>query len=639
MHIQSRVLYALLIFSILGLAGLAYAAGLGGTFLLDDYGTLPALGQWGRIDTFEKLFTYVNGGFAGPTGRPVALLSFALNAQTWPAHPAPFLATSIVLHLFNAIVLFAVIHRLACMCSVNKPYVFSSVAAAIWLLHPMHVSTVLYIVQRMAVLEATFNLMAIWAYLWLRGAIIQLRFGQAALAIVAVAFCSLLAVGSKETAILIPLQLLLIERLLLWRGANESNKWLTLCKWMLIYVPSAVVIGYLLNRWGQYWLTGISHSRREFTVWERQLSEFRIVAEYLWMFIMPKMQTAGVFHDGYLISKNLLNPVSTLISLMIHTTLITASVLLRRKMPLICFGVLWFYVGHVLESTVIQLELKFEHRNYLPIMGLAVSAAAAFLKLPWKKTYAQILLGLYLCVLASVLYLRASLWGNPLAAAEVWISENPKSYRAREFAAEVYSRAENGRHRAAYHLQAASAMSGNNPVVDIKLIVQVCDLQQVTDSWLASIAQGLPSAPMNWQVGTVLNNLLNKIVSGECNLSYAQYMSLADAALANKMYTSTLIGYQLKHNRAKAELLLGDAEKAGEMFLTQFNPKRTPLGLSMNQAILLASNNQLEWAFELIDRAIEARATGGIDSEFLLSQAVEIRDNIAAELNQAERSK
>src|SRR5690348_18139659 len=83
------------------LAALAYDQGLHGGFLFDDFANLPSLGATGPITRWDTFFRYVTSGTADPTGRPIALLSFLLDARDWPANPYPFKRTNLLIHLLN----------------------------------------------------------------------------------------------------------------------------------------------------------------------------------------------------------------------------------------------------------------------------------------------------------------------------------------------------------------------------------------------------------------------------------------------------------------------------------------------------------------------------------------------------------
>src|SRR5882724_7676272 len=77
----------------------ALAPGLSGGFLFDDYVNLPALGAYGPVDNLRTFALYLTSGHGDPTGRPLAMLSFLLEANDWPAIAAPFLYTNVLLHL------------------------------------------------------------------------------------------------------------------------------------------------------------------------------------------------------------------------------------------------------------------------------------------------------------------------------------------------------------------------------------------------------------------------------------------------------------------------------------------------------------------------------------------------------------
>ncbi|MCO6442370.1 MAG: hypothetical protein J5I81_15135, partial [Nitrococcus mobilis] len=92
---------ALALLALLTGAWLLYRRGLSGAFLFDDWSNLALLGDQGTIDSLTKIISYLLSGFAGPSGRPVALASFLLDANTWPAAAEPFKQTNVLLHLLN----------------------------------------------------------------------------------------------------------------------------------------------------------------------------------------------------------------------------------------------------------------------------------------------------------------------------------------------------------------------------------------------------------------------------------------------------------------------------------------------------------------------------------------------------------
>lgn len=105
----------LLVLSILCLlCTILYFPGLDSPFLFDDVPNLNALQHLhGLNPTDEGFREFVSSGQAGPLGRPVSLITFALQAADWPEHPAAFKAVNLALHLLNGALLYALAWMLA----------------------------------------------------------------------------------------------------------------------------------------------------------------------------------------------------------------------------------------------------------------------------------------------------------------------------------------------------------------------------------------------------------------------------------------------------------------------------------------------------------------------------------------------
>ncbi len=153
----------------LAVTWIVYVPGLTGGFVFDDFGTLPSLGDYGRVDNWTSFLRYLTSGIADPTGRPLAMLSFLIDADNWPADPASFKRTNVLIHLFNTALLFALLVRLGRLTLTTTAHTRTVAAAllgaAIWALHPLWASTVLYVVQREAMLSGMFILLGLLAYL------------------------------------------------------------------------------------------------------------------------------------------------------------------------------------------------------------------------------------------------------------------------------------------------------------------------------------------------------------------------------------------------------------------------------------------------------------------------------------------
>lgn len=413
------------------LTAAVYWSGLNGPFLFDDFINLADLGKFNGVRNLETLSAYLAGGSAGPLGRPVALLSFLIDDYTWPSVPRPFKLTNLELHLLTGLLLAWLGVLLARELARDDTAAAWTglLGAGLWLLHPLWVSTTLFVVQRMTILAALFTLAALIGYLKGRQRLAAGRpaSGYALMSAGTGAF-GLLAVFSKENAALLPVFVVLIEYLVFRPEQRRGLPGWWLWRWCL-WLPVAVLASYFALQ--------LSHDgsfpNRPFDRAERLLTEGRILVEYLYQLAVPRMQTGGLYHDDYPISHGLLDPPTTLAALLFIAALIGAAFYWRRTAPAAALGVLFFFAGHLIESTLFPLELYFEHRNYLPSMLLFFSLGYSIVALYRRyRLPAAGLAGALLVIYSGLTWSRAALWGDPLRLAMVWAEQAPYSVRAQE---------------------------------------------------------------------------------------------------------------------------------------------------------------------------------------------------------------
>jgi len=282
---SSRWTVLALLSGVLSLAWAAYHPGLSGDFLFDDYANLPALGDYGRIDSAAAFWRYITSGSADPTGRPLALLSFLIDADNWPADPYPFKRTSVLLHLLNGCLLFGLLAQLGKYTGrTTRDSDFAALfGAAMWLLHPLLVSTTLYVVQREAMLPATFVLLGLSGYVHGRELAVQGRVRGIALSAVAIGLCTILAVLSKANGALLPMLAWVLDSVLLRQQRvihPRTRHGFARLRATMLVAPSALLLAYLVYK--AY--SGLSHgilAERPWTLSERLLTEARVIVDYL----------------------------------------------------------------------------------------------------------------------------------------------------------------------------------------------------------------------------------------------------------------------------------------------------------------------------------------------------------------------
>ena len=438
-----RVLFVikrLIPFALIALiALLLYYPGFGGPFLLDDYpnvvnNTALHIGT----GSFSSLREAAFSSNAGPLHRPVAMLSFALNYYFDGLSPLYYKAVNIGIHLATALALFflteALLKRLA-VYEIASPNHLSTrqlaaLITALWVLHPLHVSTVLYVVQRMTELAALFSVIGVLLYVRGREMLIanKPRGGIILIALGAVG-CGSLAALSKENGALLPVLLLVVEALF-FRG-TRTNQPLAKLVFILLALQTAAIFAYLFYVWA-----GPFNPLRGFTPTERLLTETRILFSYAGQILLPRNEQMSLLNENTAVSRGLLEPLSTAVAVIALLALISGALWAARKnraIPFV-FGIGWFLAGHLLESTVIPLELRFEHRNYLPSYGI-IFAMGVFLNQwrPFANTRPRLKFALLAGLLISLslqLHTRATIWATPYDFLNHELNNNPESARA-----------------------------------------------------------------------------------------------------------------------------------------------------------------------------------------------------------------
>ncbi|MGC2165752.1 MAG: hypothetical protein WA632_07040, partial [Gallionella sp.] len=198
---------------------LVYLPGLHGAFVFDDTANIirNAQVEISHLD-IASLKSAAASGRSGPLLRPLSMMSFALNYHATGMDPYYFKLTNLAIHLCNGMGIFVLSWLLLnfygkrfghAIAAAYVPWIALTVSAA-WLLHPLNLTSVLYVVQRMTSLSALFTIWGLVLFLWGR---IRLYAGTSgwALILVSLVLFTPLAAFSKETGLLLPLFMLVAE--------------------------------------------------------------------------------------------------------------------------------------------------------------------------------------------------------------------------------------------------------------------------------------------------------------------------------------------------------------------------------------------------------------------------------------------
>ncbi len=584
-----------------------FAPALSGPFFFDDIAWLSKLGQNGGIDDAADALNFVTS-FSGFPGRPLAMASFLWDGGDWPANPYPFKRTNLLIHLLNGVLVFAWLRLLFRPLLVERANWAAWWVALLWLWHPMQLATIMPVVQRMTELAALFTLSGLIFYTYGRLIIANQPRRGLIYTGVGIGIFTPLAVLCKENGALLPLFALVMEFTLLRHAPlPESKLWLRRWRWwrsILLVAPLALLAGYFIWRWSQ--LTG--YSARSFTMEERLFTQTRALWSYTRQIFLPDMGWLTIYHDDFPKSMGWWRPPETIFSAF---GLIAALVLaLSRRWLWFSFGVLFFLAGQVLESSFIPLELYFEHRNYLPMVGLLSALVLAAMQIKGRLAGFMPLFALaYVALLTFASYQSAIIWGNEALLSQIWVAHHPESVRASQHSARYWSL--HGQFaQAAKVLEQAQQHHSQHAGLALQRMQMLCldDSASILDikEQAKRIRAIAPQSPVSFGVTDTLKKLAHLMKTEKCHgetLDAQQMHGIIDALLDNPMMVQSR-AMRANFYLAKADVWIHQhyLEPAILSLDKAYQANQKPF-IPLLQARLLLSADLNKEAMEYLDQA------------------------------------
>jgi len=413
----------------------AYFRAINGDLILDDL----------LFISHEKLAEYKYLTFYS---RSFSIATFALNYKIAGIDPTWFRTTNIFLHIITSLALYY-LTRLILMTPVIKDdfikknsFFIAAAVCVVFMLHPIHTGVVNYIVQRMALLAAMFSFIGYIFYI--KGA---LNSNKAFIYLPLSALSFLLALFSKENAIMAILLIPLFDYIFIsafdWQKIKHK-----LLIFLVILSCFIIIAVYKLNAAAIFnelisLYENINQPMRfygwmgidiDWTPLQYLLTELRIVSRYILLMVFP-VPAFMVFDysNAYPVSKSLFNPLTTILSLSFLFALIFLALKYLKRLPLVSFGILWFFITISLESfLMLGLDPYFEHRNYMPSFGIFLALIPFFASITSAKVRIKkefILLPLII-VLFLFTFTRNSAWVSAESLLTDTISKVPQNVRA-----------------------------------------------------------------------------------------------------------------------------------------------------------------------------------------------------------------
>lgn len=308
--------------------------------------------------------------------RPVACISLGLNWFFGQDHVFGYHLVNLVIHISTAWILFLVVKlifatpRLKGRLGPVEIETVSVLTALFWALHPIQVQAVTYIVQRMASMAGMFSILAIYFYFKARLTKGEKRHRLNFFLLAGLSY--VLALMSKENTVTLILCLPIFE--LLFFEHTLSRDFVKKIIGGLSFGCIFSLLAAMILRPEAYDFILNYYVNRPFTLSERVLTEQRILIIYLSQIFFPVPWRFSIEHDISL-STSLFSPWTTWAAILLNLLLIFSAVRMGKKHPFYSLAILFYYCNHLVESTVLPLELVFEHRNYLPSFFLFLPVA------------------------------------------------------------------------------------------------------------------------------------------------------------------------------------------------------------------------------------------------------------------------
>ena len=544
----------LILFFLLVLTFLVYQSGLYGDYEFDDLSNIVGNEKLENFSEFSwnGLYDIAFSGYSGPLKRPVSMGSFALNAVTTGlGQPLYFKLTNLVIHLANGILFYwllgLILQRLRSVVAVpfdvKTGLWIQCAATGIWLLHPINLTSVLYIVQRMTSLASGFTFIAIGLYVLGRERLLRQTGRQGWYLILGgLIGVGALAIFSKETGVLIPALMFVVE-IALFRFAcagPRDKKWLIIFFSVLVLIPTLAFLGATAMNLPHLYN---GYALRDFDMSDRLLTQARVLWFYLQLILMPTVSSLGIYHDDFGVSRGLLQPQDTLAAILGLFGLLILAVVSIRKLPVLAFGVLWFFAGHLLESTTLPLEMVHEHRNYLPALG-PIFALAYYCCIPGlvpdSVNFRRGALITLISLLAAVTALRSAQWGDIVEHSVQEAINHPNSERANQQLGRIFFMLYAQEPRADYYQGAKGAFERARASGSISNTSHFALLQlamkakiPVDQQLLSELQKRLATMPLPPSLTPAMRTLVDCQMFAYCNLPDATIESLLNAAIHN----------------------------------------------------------------------------------------------------------
>jgi protein O-mannosyl-transferase len=661
---RSVVAPRLLLAVAFAITALVYRPGLSGGFLFDDY---PNIVDNVAVQPHDaSVPSLVRAALSSPSSdfkRPLASLSFAANYLATGLDPYWMKLTNLAIHLLNGLLVFLLARSLLAAASEGNPStrngMIATLIAAGWMLLPINLTGVLYVVQRMESMANLFVLLGLLGYARARQRMLAAPavdskahkgrgLAEFLLCVVSITIPAALGLLAKETAVMLPFYALLVEGVLFRFRAPDAkfDRRLVALFTVLVALPLVIGLAWLAPR-----VSGAgAWAARDFTLSTRLLTEARIVSDYVGWTLLPTPGALSFYHDDFSVSAGLLSPWTTLAGTLFLAALAVLAYWLRNRRPLAALGTALYLGCHLLTGTVLPLELIYEHRNYFASFGLLLSlvpllaerpvgaASAATDRiaqitqttlftpptdnrvtaaLPMARARYVLLAGLML-LWTGLAAITAHAWGNPLHLAEELAARAPRSPRAQYELGRTYiiyshyDPASPFVERAYAPLERAAALPNSSILAEQALIFMNSRMHKpLKDAWWDSMVAKLKARKPGVQDESSLGALTQCAREHSCDLPRRRMVEAFMAAIDHPNPSARLLAiygdyaWNVLDDHLLGERMTADAVKAAP----------NTAAYRITRARMLIAEGQTSAARDVIEQIQQLNVGGSLDGE------------------------
>jgi len=409
-----------LLFALFAITAIVYFPSLSVPFYLDDYPSIVENTAIHDITQLDRIW-----GFYFP--RFIGYLSFSLSYTLGGESTFGYHIFNLMVHFLAGTGVFLLSRTLLIAASSttdehndsNKLYFYTIpfLTALFFLINPQQTQAVTYIVQRLSSMSAMFYIFALLSYSYA-------RLNNKPILFIATLMLTGLAFFTKQNTATLPVALLMIE-LIFFQKLNKSQ-WIKL---LIISVPLLIGFAVFVYQYFDLSLERLDYLTRSLqteslTREQYFATQVMIVWHYIIQFFIPL--DLHLDYD-YPVQQSLFS-LQVILSLIAHIVLLVAAFIYRKKQPLIFFAAVFYYLAHLIESSIVPIpDIVFEHRTYLPNLGLSILCASlihlVLQNQQWQKMV-LIVLAFLLIWFSYLTYSRNTLWTQPI---EFYLNETQHS--------------------------------------------------------------------------------------------------------------------------------------------------------------------------------------------------------------------